>query len=213
MCSSSEDFSSSCVYTDYPGVILLASGSLCRIPALSLSRAQGCCHIRTHLPPCLPRVHDCIFHLCHSACRSLSPSLCHMKPCVSHSPSSHLCEEFLAPLPFWPPPLATFHARRDLITQKLVQRRIVCFYGIRARTAVNLGLLLQPPLGTVQAVGGLSPPHPPLCSISVQLPGALPLPRTPEPYYTHLKRGRRPVEGEGVVSQKITHSRCSINVP
>lgn len=97
VCSSSEDFSSPCVYTDYPGVILLASGSLCRIPALSLSWAQGCCHIRTHLPPCLPCVHDCIFHLCHSACRPLSPSLCHMKPCVSHSPSSHLCEVLGAP--------------------------------------------------------------------------------------------------------------------
>lgn len=48
----------------------------------------------------------------------------------------------LGTLPSWLPPLPTFHARRDLITQKLVQRRIVCFYGISTRAAVNLGLLL-----------------------------------------------------------------------
>lgn len=81
---------------------------------------------------------------------------------VSPSPSSHLCEESLAPSPPGHPHFPTFHARRDLITQKLVQRRIVCFYGISARAAVNLGPLLQPPLGTMQAIGGLSPPHPTL---------------------------------------------------
>lgn len=48
------------------------------------------------------------------------------------------------------PPLPTFHARRDLITQKLVQRRIVCFYGISARAAVNLESLLQQLLSIVR---------------------------------------------------------------
>lgn len=213
VCSSSEDFSSPCVYTDYPGVILLASGSLCRIPALSLSWAQGCCHIRTHLPPCLPCVHDCIFHLCHSACRPLSPSLCHMKPCVSHSPSSHLCEVLGAPpLLATPTPHFPCQERSNYTEISTEKDRLLLWH--QSQDSCKSGAAAAAASGHCAGCrGALTSAPPPLCSISVQLPGAIPLPRTPEPYYTHLKRGRRPVEGEGVVSQKITHTRYSINVP
>ena len=46
------------------------------------------------------------------------------------------------------------------MTQNLVQRRIVCFYGISARAAVNLKPLLQQLLNTVRTLKGLSPLHP-----------------------------------------------------
>ena len=118
----------------------------------------------------------------------------------------------LGTLPSWPPLLPTFHARRDLITQKLVQRRIVCFYGISARAVVNLGLLLQLPLGTVQAVGGLSPLYPALLHLcpaaqgsnSAQDPRAL--------SYTPSQKEEEACE-KGGVSHKMTHTSCSINVP
>lgn len=125
-------------------------------------------------------------------------NLPHMKPCVSRSPSSHLCEESLAPsLPGHPhSPLPTFHARRDLITQKLVQRRIVCFYGISARAAVNLRPLLQPPLGTVQARGG-SHLHTHLSSISAQLLGVQPLPGLQRPMSYPSQQGEEACERGG----------------
>lgn len=151
------------MYIDESGVILLASGSLHTIPGLSVPMLDT--RVLSHqissasFPSMCASVH---FPSLSQSMQTHVPNLPHMKPCVSHSTPSHLCEESLAPSPPWPPPLPTFHARRDLITQKLVQRRIVCFYGISARTAVNLGLLLQPPLGPVQAVEGLSPPQPSL---------------------------------------------------
>lgn len=138
----------------HTGAILLGSGSLCRTPALSLSWAQGGYHIRT--PASLHSL--CmisLFHPCHSA----------RDPCAQAPPHETMCvpQPLLPPSvkspwhpPSWPPPLPSFHARRDLITQKLAQRRIVCFYGISARAVVNLGLLLQPS-GHCAAVGGLSP--------------------------------------------------------
>lgn len=66
---------------------------------LSPSWAQRCCHIRTHLPLCLP-VCASLYFPSLSQCMQISvPNLPHMKPCVSPSSSSYLCKESLAPSP------------------------------------------------------------------------------------------------------------------
>lgn len=162
---------------------------------------QMCWYIKTLLLPCLLFMHHCISHLRNNACTPcIRPA--HMKPCMSHNPSSQgRLWTVLGTLPSWPLPLPTFHARRDLITQKLVQRRIVCFYGISTRAVVNLKPLLQPPLGTVQAMVRECSPLYSLWS------WASTLPRTWEPF---VNPSQQEYEREGVVNQRKTHSRCSI---
>lgn len=167
----------------------------------------------------------CLFtyHACVIAC-PISMTM-HIDPSAQPDPREAMCvwQPLLPPLwrvlgtlPSWLPPLPTFHARRDLITQKLVQRRIVCFYGPGTRAAVNLGWLLEPPLGTVQAVGGAftSTPHfvPSLSSCL----GLYPYPENQSSIWYLSQWGRRRSGtgrgGRGCGQSKLTHNRCSINV-
>lgn len=132
----------------------------------------------------------------------------HTDPSAQPDPREAMCVQqpllpplwrVLGTLPSWLPPLPTFHARRDLITQKLVQRRIVCFYGPGTRAAVNLGWLLEPPLGTVQAVGGLSPPHPTLFHLCPAAWASTPTQKTRALFGTYLNGvGGGLGQGEGV---------------
>ena len=151
------------------------------------------------LPPRIPCVHDFLFHLCHSARRSLCPSSAtRSHACPTTPPSTSVKSPWHPPLLVTPTPHFPCQERSNYTEISTEKDRLLLWH--QRQGSCKSGAAAATASGHCAGCRGALTSVPRFASISAQLPRALTLPRTPEPYHIPpLKRRRRPVKGEGSV--------------